>query len=221
MLAETQFLSDFGVGGVVVAHRGGDFRQVVHPFCRDDALALTHGVDRFGWPQSPRVRRPSATTGQRHRQRTGWRWWRRWEVPHRRHRTCCGCGAPACEWLAGVFAAPLFVLVEHDHVGDVEHFDLLELGVCAELGGHDIEGTVGHRRDGVAALADAAGLTKDEVEADRFGDLDGSVEVGADLRAKATAGKAAHVEVVVGERVHANAVAKKGATGSLSGWVNA
>ena len=48
MLAEAEFLGDFGVGGVVVAHRGGDFRQVVNPFGRNDAFTLTHGVDRFG-----------------------------------------------------------------------------------------------------------------------------------------------------------------------------
>ena len=93
--------------------------------------------------------------------------------------------------------------------------------MSTEFGGHDVEGMVGHRRDGVAALADAAGFAKDEVEADRLGDLDGSVEVGADLRAAATAGEAAHVEVVVGKRIHADTVPKKGATGSLSGWVHA
>ena len=53
--------------------------------------------------------------------------------------------------------------------------------MSTELSGHDIEGVVGHRRDGVAALADAAGLTKNEVKTDRLSDLDGSVEVGADL----------------------------------------
>ena len=42
-----------------------------------------------------------------------------------------------------------------------------------------------------------------------------------DLRAAATAGETAHVEVVVGERIHANAVPEQGATGSLSGRVNA
>ena len=121
----------------------------------------------------------------------------------------------------GVFAAPLFVFIKNDNIGHVEHFNLLELGVSPELGGHHVEGMVGHRRDGVAALADAAGLAENEVEADRFGDLDGSVEVGADLRAAASAGEAAHVEVVVRERIHTNPVSKKGAAGSLAGRVNA
>ena len=70
-------------------------------------------------------------------------------------------------------------------------------------------------------MANAACFTKNEVETDRFGDFDGPVQVGADLRAAATAGQAAHVEVVVRKRIHADAIPKQGATGSLSGRVNA
>ena len=80
-----------------------------------------------------------------------------------------------------IFTSTLFIFIKNDHIGNIEHFNLLELRVSTELGGHDVEGMIGHRRDGVAALADAAGLAKDEVEADRLSDLDGSVEVGADL----------------------------------------
>ncbi len=218
---KAEFLGNFGVGGVVVAHRGGDFRQVVHTFGRNDALALAHGVDRFGCLKAhqsgdllPQAVHASVSELAGDGGDDG-----EFLVGHVEHV------AVAAHLLAngsqGVFAAALLVLVEHDHVGHVKHLDLLELGVGAELGGHDVKRTVGHRRDGVAALADAAGLAEDEVEADRLGDLDGSVEVGADLRAAATAGEAAHVEVVVGERIHADAVPKKGATGSLSRRVNA
>ena len=173
--------------------------KIVNAFGRNDALALAHGIDRFGCleahesgdllPQAVNatVSKLAGDGGDDGEFLIG-------DIEH---------VAVAAHLLAngsqGVFAAALLVLVEHNHVGHVEHLDLLELGVSAELGGHDVEGMVGHRRDGVAALADAARFTKDEVEADRFGDLDGSVEVGADLRAAASAGKAAHVEVVVGE----------------------
>ena len=49
----------------------------------------------------------------------------------------------------GVFAASLFVFIKNDNIGHIEHFNLLELGVSPEFGGHDVKGMVGHRRDGV------------------------------------------------------------------------
>ena len=39
----------------------------------------------------------------------------------------------------GIFRAALFELVEHDHVREVEHVDLLELARRAVLAGHDVE----------------------------------------------------------------------------------
>ena len=221
VLAEAQLLGDLGVGGVVVAYRGGDFRQVVNALGRNHALALAHGVDRFAGLEAHHGGDLLP------------------EAVHAPVGELAGDGGDNGEFLVGhvehvavasnllangsqgVFAAPLFVFIKNDNIGHIEHFNLFELGVSTELGGHDVQGMVGHRRDGVAALADAAGLAEDEVEADRFGDLDGSVEVGADLRTAAAAGEAAHVEVVVRERIHADAVPKQGAAGSLSGRVNA
>ena len=221
VLAEAQLLGDLGVGGVVVPHRGGNFRKVVNALGRNHAFALAHGVDRLAGLEAhhsgdllPETVHTPVSELARDGGDDG-----EFLVGHVEHV------AVASHLLAngsqGVFAASLFVFIKNDNIGHVKHFNLLELGVSPEFGGHHIEGMVGHRRDGVAALADAAGFAENEVEADRFGDLDGSVEVGADLRAAATAGETAHVEVVVGERVHADAVPKQGAAGSLSGRVDA
>ena len=98
-----------------------------------------------------------------------------------------------------IFTAALFVLVEDDKVGHIEHLNLLKLSVSAEFSGHHVQGTVGHRGDGVAALTNTACFAEDHIESNRLGHFDGSVEVGADFRTRATAGKTAHVEVIVGE----------------------
>ncbi len=121
----------------------------------------------------------------------------------------------------GIFTAALLKLVQHDKVGHVEHLDLFQLRVRAKFRGHHVEGVVGHGRDGVAALTDAAGFAKDEVEADRLRHLDGAVEVVGNLRARAAAGQRAHEQVVVGQGVHADAVAQQGTAGALSCRVNA
>jgi hypothetical protein len=221
MLAEAQLLGDLGVRSVVITNLSSDFREVVDAFRWNHAFALTHGIDGFAGlkanqssdllPQAvhatvSELAGDGGDDGQ-------------FLVSHIEHVSV------AAHLLAngsqGVFAPSLFIFIKDDNIRNIEHFNLLELGVGAELGGHHVQRMVGHGRDGVAALADAARFTKNEVEANRFGDFDGSVEVGADLRAAASAGEAAHVEVVVGERVHADAVAKKGATGSLSGRVDA
>ena len=188
---------------------------------RNHALALAHGVDRFagleadhGGDLLPETVHAAVGELARDGGDDG-----EFFVGHVEHV------AVAAHLLANgsksVFAASLFIFIKNDNIGNIEHFNLLELGVGSELSGHHVQGVVGHRRDGVAALTDTAGLAEDEVEPDRLGDLDGSVEVGADLRAAAATGEAAHVEVVVGKRVHADAVAEKGASGALSGRVNA
>ena len=79
---------------------------------------------------------------------------------------------------------------------------------------------VGNGGDSIASLADSARLTEDEVKPNRLCNIDGSVEVGTDLRATTTTGKTAHVEVVIGEGIHSDPIAEKCTTGSLTCWVN-
>src|SRR5690606_34334676 len=64
-----------------------------------------------------------------------------------------------------VFRTFVLVLVDRYEVGDVEHLDLLELTLRTVLGGHDVQGHVGHAFDLGVALADAARLDDDEVVA--------------------------------------------------------
>ena len=92
--------------------------------------------------------------------------------------------------------------------------------MSAEFSGHHVQGTVGHRGDGVAALTNTACFAEDHIESNRLGHFDGSVEVGTDFRTRATAGKTAHVEIIVGERIHTDAITEQRSTGSLTGWVN-
>ena len=169
----------------------------MHPLRGNHALALAHGVHRFAGlkanqsgdllPQAVHATVSElAGDGGNHGQ---------FLIGHIEHV------AVATHLFANgtkrIFTPSLFIFIKNDYIGHIEHFNLLKLGVSTKLGGHDVEGVVSHGRDGVAALTDAAGFTEDEVEADRFRDFDGSVEISTDLRAAAPAGEAAHVEVVV------------------------
>ena len=80
-----------------------------------------------------------------------------------------------------IFTAAFLVLVENDDISDIEHLNLLKLSVSSKLCRHHVERTVGHRCDGVAALTNSAGLTEDEVKANRLGDLNRSVKIRTDL----------------------------------------
>ncbi len=120
-----------------------------------------------------------------------------------------------------VFTSALLELVEHDEVGHVEHLDFLKLRVRAELCGHHVQRMVGNGRDRVTALANAAGLTEDEVKTHGFGHVDGTVKVIRDFRARAAARQRAHEQVAVGQGVHADAVAQKCAARALSRRIDA
>ena len=78
-----------------------------------------------------------------------------------------------------VFGAALLELVQHDHVGEIEHVDLLELAGRAVLGGHDIQREVREIDDLGVALADAGGLDDDQVETRRAIQRDDIGEDGA------------------------------------------
>ena len=89
-----------------------------------------------------------------------------------------GTSASASFTLIGMIAAPLlahvaqrilraalFELVEHDHVGEIEHVDFLELARGAVLGRHHVQREVGDIDDLRVALPDARRLDDDEIEA--------------------------------------------------------
>ena len=66
-----------------------------------------------------------------------------------------------------VFGAALLELVQHDHVGEVEHVDLLELAGGAVFGGHHVQRDVRDVDDLGVALPDAGGLDHDQIESRR------------------------------------------------------
>ena len=183
MLDQAQPFGDVVLSGMVVADGGRNLGQVMHALGRDDARASPRfvggsgGVEGGGFAALEQGSQAlpqaiHAWVGELagHRGDDGQVFIRSIEhVPVAAHLLADG---PQC-----IFAATLLELVQHDEVGDVEHLDLLQLRVRAEFRGHHVEGVVGHGRDGVTALADAAGLAEDEVEADRLRHLDGAVEV--------------------------------------------
>ena len=71
-----------------------------------------------------------------------------------------------------VLGAALLELVEHDHVGEVEHVDLLELARRAVVAGHHVQRQVDEVDDLGVRLADAGGLDDDQVEARELVQLD-------------------------------------------------
>jgi hypothetical protein len=66
-------------------------------------------------------------------------------------------------------------LVDRDEFGEVKHVDFLELAGRAEFGCHHVHRHVDQRHDRRVALADAAGLDDDEIEA---GGLAGGITSG-------------------------------------------
>ena len=60
--------------------------------------------------------------------------------------------------LQRVLGPGVLELVDHHHLGQVQHVDLLQLGAGAELAGHDVHRQLGQIGEIAVALADAAGL---------------------------------------------------------------
>ncbi len=104
-------------------------------------------------------------------------------------------------------------LVDGDEVGKVQHVDLLELAGRAVLGRHHVQRGIDVRHDRRVALADAARLHQDEIEARA---LAGGNRVGQglrDLRSRLARGERAHVNLGAAlpgvDRVHADPVAEQ------------
>jgi hypothetical protein len=108
-----------------------------------------------------------------------------------------------------VLGAALLGLVEHDEVGIVEHVDLLELARGAILARHDVQRQVDHVDDLGVRLADASRLHDHQVEAARLVEMDHLAQHGGSRQVRAPRGERAHVDVVGGETIHADAVAEQ------------
>jgi hypothetical protein len=113
-----------------------------------------------------------------------------------------------------VFRAALLELVEHHHVGEVEHVDLLELAGRAVFGRHHVQRDVGEIHDLGVALADARGLDDHEIEAGGAVQRDHVREHGAGGEMLAARGQRTHEHPRRGQRVHADAVAQQCAAGA-------
>ena len=120
----------------------------------------------------------------------------------------------------GVLGTPLVGLVDGHPVGEIEHVDFFELGGGPVFGGHHVErepAQVGHFR---IALPDAGGFKNDEVEA-RGLEGEDSVAHGFGRRGMGPAsGHAPHEAAWAVDRIHADAVAKKGSPRLAAGGVD-
>ena len=182
---------------MVFAHRCRNFGQVVDAFWRNNALGRPHLTNRFARFKTNDFRefapQPVNTTVSKLAGNGRYDW--KFFIRNVKHVSVASNLLTNCSEC--ILTASLFVLVEHDDISDVKHLNLLKLGMCTELSGHDVERMVGHRCDGITALTYAAGLAENHVKSNRFGHLNGSVEVGTDFRTRASTGEASHEQVIV------------------------
>ena len=113
----------------------------------------------------------------------------------------------------GIEGAALVELVDGHHIGEVEHVDLLQLRGCAELRRHDVERDIAVVQDLRIALADAARLQDDQVEACCLQHVHGLLHMLAQREVALARGEAAHVDAFAADAVHADAVAQQRAAG--------
>jgi hypothetical protein len=115
-----------------------------------------------------------------------------------------------------VLGAALLELVEHDHVGEIEHVDLLELARRAVFGRHHVQGQVRDIDDLGVALPDARRLDEHEIEARGPVERDHVRQHRAGGEMLAARRERAHENLRGRERVHADAVSQQRAAGTSS-----
>ena len=93
-------------------------------------------------------------------------------------------------------------LVDGNHVGEVEHVDLLELGGCPVLGGHHIHRKVGEIDDLGVRLADTRGLQDHQVEPGRLHHVQRLADMRRQRQIRLAGRQRAHVGTGMGQRVH-------------------
>ena len=110
-------------------------------------------------------------------------------------------------------------LVDRDHVGEVEHLNLLQLGSGTELGGHDVERDIGNVGHGGVALTDPGGLEDNEVVVRRSTGLDYIRYEERDLGTATSGGHRAKEDLWRLDGVHPYTVAKECSAGATLGRV--
>ena len=188
VLAQAQLLSNRFVSSMVFTHRCSNLGQVVNAFWRNDTLGRPHLINRFLGFKADDFREfaPQSVNPTVSELAGDGRYDRQFFIRNIEH-----VSVPSnllSNRSEGIFTASLFVLVEHDNISDIEHLNLFELCVSAELSRHDVERMVCNRRDGIAALANSTCFAENHVETHCFGDFDGSVKVGTDFRTRTSTG---------------------------------
>ena len=119
-----------------------------------------------------------------------------------------------------VLGAAALELVDRDHVGEVEHVDLLQLRGGAELRRHDVERGVDERHDAGVALADAGRLDDDQVEAGRLQHVDHVARGRSGSSWAPRVARRAEEDPVAVEGVHPDPVAEQRAAALAAGRVD-
>ena len=110
-----------------------------------------------------------------------------------------------------ILTAAAVELVQHDHIGEVEHVDLLELARRAVVRGHHVDREVDQVDDLAVALADAGGLDQDHGEPGSLEQRDRVAEDLAGRQVLPARCHRAHEGALAAQAVHADAVAEQGA----------
>ena len=108
---------------------------------------------------------------------------------------------------------PAFVkLVDGDHIGKVEHVNLLQLGGCAKFRRHHVERYVGVIYDFCVTLPYARGFQNNQIELCSLEDIHGRVHIFRKRQIALAGCQRAHVHPWRIDGVHANAVAQQRTT---------
>ena len=119
-----------------------------------------------------------------------------------------------------ILRAPLLELVESDQLGEIEHVDLLELARGTILAGHHVHRHVDEVDDLRVALADACRLHHDQIEPGALEQVDGVGQYRAGREVPPPGRQRTHEDLLVGERVHPDAVAEQRAAAPAAGRIH-
>ncbi len=139
VLAQAQLLGDLGVRGVVIADLSSDFGEVVYTLGWNHALAFAHRIDGLAGlkaNQSSDLLPQAVNTAVSELAGDGGDDGEFFvgdveHVPVAAHLLTDGS--------QGIFTTALFIFIKNNNIGNIEHFNLLELGVRTKLGGHDVQ----------------------------------------------------------------------------------
>jgi hypothetical protein len=119
-----------------------------------------------------------------------------------------------------VGGAPAIELVQDDHVGQVQHVDLLELRGRTVLGRHHVDRCAREIDDLRIALPDPGGLDEDEVEVGGLEHRHGIPHRLGEGQVGLPRGQRAHVDARSVDRVHADPVRQQGASRAAPGGID-